>query len=396
MNGIALAYSGAHQIFQLALAAHELDELEQIWCTVVDFPGSWGRRLSRFASIPSARPLGYQDIPCEKIKEYPWPVVVQRGVRKLFRSWRSEHYHTNGWFDSMMAKRLMKSSAKLFVGAETCAMASLKAAKERGMKTLLDVAGISNEFLAGETEKAEANFGLRASASRNSPAMQYRKSQELALADHILCCSDFQARVLMSEGTPAEKITVIPLWVDHAYWTLANQMRKPKSGGSLKVLYAGTISLRKGVPYLVEAVKSLGDDASFTMVGSLSPEMIPWLPANARFRPYQSQGELRALYAEHDVLVMPSLGDSFGFVALEAMAAGLPVIATEHCGVPMPDPYWRVPAHNSSAIARRLRHYLMHRGQVQEDGALATAFASAFTTISYRDQVRKLFLELLA
>ncbi|MBL9116060.1 MAG: glycosyltransferase family 4 protein [Verrucomicrobiaceae bacterium] len=396
MNQIILGYAGVHEIFQLALAAHELGELERLWCSTMDGPKSWGRALSRVVNVPSAKPLGYQMLPWDRVKEYPWPVVVQRLFKKLLPWRRSEHFHTNGWFDDMMARQLAKSKASLFVGAETCAAASLKACRATGKKSLLEVAGIPDEFLAGEAEKAASKFGMKLQNQRNSTAMSFRKEQEMAYATHILCCSDIQAKILKQKGLPEDKLTVIPLWVDHAYWSIASTMRAVESTGPLKVLYAGAISLRKGVPYLLEATKALGKDVALSLVGALSSEMVSSLPAEARFRPYQSKGELRGLYAEHDVLVMPSLGDSFGFVALEAMSSGLPVIVTDHCGVPVPDPSWRVPAHDSEAIAKRLAHYATNRTRVREDGAKAAAFAGQFTPGSYRNQVRELYRTMLA
>jgi glycosyltransferase involved in cell wall biosynthesis len=109
----------------------------------------------------------------------------------------------------------------------------------------------------------------------------------------------------------------------------------------------------------------------------------------------QGKGELRRLYAAHDVLVLPSLADSFGFVALEAMACGLPVIVTENCGVPVPDPSWRVPVMDSEAIARRLEYYADNREALERDGLLAQQFARQLTPERYRDQIKNLFLRIL-
>src|ERR1041385_5326270 len=98
-----------------------------------------------------------------------------------------------------------------------------------------------------------------------------------------------------------------------------------------------------------------------------------------RMVPPQTKPRLRELYWQHDVLVLPSLGDSFGFVAMEAMACGLPVIVTENCGVPVPDPSWRVPVMDSEAIAWRLSLYARARSLCHEHGIVAAKFALQFT-----------------
>ncbi len=109
----------------------------------------------------------------------------------------------------------------------------------------------------------------------------------------------------------------------------------------------------------------------------------------------RSKSALRELYWQHDVLVLPSLGDSFGFVALEAMACGLPVIVTENCGVPVPEPAWRVPIMDSEAIANRLEYYAGDRAALEQDGRIAAEFARQYTPERYRDQIKCLFRRLL-
>ena len=111
--------------------------------------------------------------------------------------------------------------------------------------------------------------------------------------------------------------------------------------------------------------------------------------------PYLNRVELREFLSTQELLVMPSLGDSFGFVAMEAMACGLPVIVTDHCGVPVPVAGWRVPAHDSASISTRLQHYLDYREKIGEDSLVAREFAARFAPQRYRDQIKTIYQELL-
>jgi glycosyltransferase involved in cell wall biosynthesis len=109
-----------------------------------------------------------------------------------------------------------------------------------------------------------------------------------------------------------------------------------------------------------------------------------------------SKLRLRKLYHDHDVLVLPSLGDSFGFVAMEAMGCGLPVVVTDNCGVPVPDSSWRVPIMDSDAIARRLALYAGDRVLCRDHGMEAVKFARQSTPERYRERVKTVLQQLLA
>ncbi len=402
MNDIILAYPGVHQIFQLALAAHEIGRLERLICTAVDLPGKTGRLLSRMARMPSARPLGLDQLPPEKINEFPWPVLAHRLGARIFRQRQSEHLHSNAWFDRHVAGIVRKSHAAVFVGCETSALLSLRAARDRGMKCVLDCPGIPSWFLNEQAARAAGDLGLPAAPSSNSPEMLRRKKDELDLADLVLVCSDLQKRLLVERGMEAGRIRVNPLWVDAPWWAIRSKQTERtvdhKASRPLRVLYAGAVSLRKGVPYLIQAMQLTGDAASLTVVGFVSPELRTWLteqPVKFESHSYVPKEDLRKMFHAHDILVMPSLGDSFGFVALEAMAAGLPVIVSSNCGVPVPDESWRVPAANAKAIADRLAVYLKDRNLLAAHGAIAATFAAQFTPERYRAGIRRIYDELL-
>jgi len=135
-----------------------------------------------------------------------------------------------------------------------------------------------------------------------------------------------------------------------------------------------------------------------TLVGPVDEELKPFLrrfEAHIKLLPPCSKPGLRKHYRDHDLVVLPSLGDSFGFVAMEAMACGLPVIVTENCGVPVPDPSWRVPVMDSEAIARRLALYAQDRSLCREHGLVAAEFAQQFTPKRYREKIKGLFQQFL-
>lgn len=385
-------------MFQLAVAAHEIGELDGFFASVIDGEERWGRRLGRLAPAATVRPLGWESLPTAKVWEFPWPLLINRVLKKYLPARITEYRWSNAWFDHAAARWLRRRPAQIFVGAETCALESLCQAGKMGMKRVLDCPGIPAQVLDAEARRAAAAFGVNISSSSNSLAVRRRKQLELAQAEVVLCCSEFQRTHLLTLNPGIKRAEVISLWANVDFWSVdASERICSRQGEPLRVLYAGAVSLKKGVPYLLEAVEPLASQVAVTLAGEVSPEMLQIL---RRFRshrslPYLPKNELRELYREHDVLVMPTLGDSFGFVTIEAMASGLPVIASQNAGAPVPNEDWRVPPHDAEAIRHRLLAYHADRERLHEDGKVAASFAAQFTPERFRARAGELFKELL-
>lgn len=120
--------------------------------------------------------------------------------------------------------------------------------------------------------------------------------------------------------------------------------RRAGEGGALKLLFLGNLIPRKGVHNLLTALARLPEaDWRLTIAGS--PEVDPAYAAALRrqigqmaaperitLRGRVSDEQAAALLRSHDVLAMPSYHEGFGIVYLEAMASGLPVIASADGG----------------------------------------------------------------
>ncbi|WP_395750205.1 glycosyltransferase family 4 protein [Prosthecobacter sp.] len=395
-GGVELAYIGVHEIFQMAIAAEELGCLSGLQCSVFDAPGKWGHFLSRFAYLPSAFPLGSKALPPGKVHELPLPQMARQMMQKVFKRRRADPLPYLQAFERQAARRLRHSNARIAVAAETCALGYFRAAKELGMRCMLDSHGIPAPFLDAAVQRAAAEFDLSIPPPSDSAAMTAHKEQERALADVILFCSELQREHWVRLGVPAEKCQTAPLWVDTEFWKPLP--RKRSMDQPLQVAAVGCGSLAKGLPYLLTAAAPLKGSISLTLVGHVDAVMLPLLqrcPVPPKRLPYMSRPQLRDFFNTQDVLVMPSLGDSFGLVAMEAMACGLPVIVTTHCGLPVPDPAWRVPALDSGAITERLNWYAEDRERAGKDGLEASLFAAQFTPRRYRDQIKAVYRGLL-
>jgi glycosyltransferase involved in cell wall biosynthesis len=409
-GGVSIAYSGVHQAYQLALAAHESGRLDQFLCSLFVGPGKWGGRLASLLGEAKLLNRACPGLPPEKAIENPWPLVRHNLRAKILSGKSDDWLADNNCFDAWAARRLMKSKSWVFIGVETCARDSFRAAGERGMTKVLDCPQVHPDFLTHLLGEAADDLGVPPPSPFDSPGLAARKAEEFEMADLLLVISEVQRRSFVQAGFSTDRLVEIPLWVDSELWfppsihkqgeadlLVGLDARQCVPTNPLKVLFVGNIELRKGIPYLIQAIEKCGA-ISLTLVGANSGETDRFISQSKtaiRFAGRKNKTELREIYWQCDVLVLPSLVDTFGFVALEAMACGLPVIVTENCGVPVPDPAWRVPIMNSDAIAQRLEYYAADREALQRDGQIAQQFARQFTPERYREQIKNLLRQLL-
>ena len=129
-----------------------------------------------------------------------------------------------------------------------------------------------------------------------------QKRQEMALADLVCAPSTFVARTI-KEYLPDKLIAHVPYGVDVEFWTPA-----VRRGGErrLRFIYAGQVSLRKGIPDLICAWKKAQlRDAELLLSGQwmLSEDKLQTLPAGVHHSPPCGPLELRNRYRSADVLV---------------------------------------------------------------------------------------------
>lgn len=187
-----------------------------------------------------------------------------------------------------------------------------------------------------------------------------RERQEWALADRIICMSDFVAQGLVAEGVNEDKIAVVPYGLDAAKWSVPDRTRT----NSLRVLFAGGVRLHKGIQYLYEAAGMLDrSQYEFTAVGpvQLSPAARRTVSQRIHLLGSIPPSSMPEVYRQADVLVLPSISEGYGWVTHEAMASGIPVITTENARGIVRDGLdgFVVPIRDPESIADRLT-YLRH------------------------------------
>ena len=182
----------------------------------------------------------------------------------------------------------------------------------------------------------------------------------------------------VSEGYPESRIVHIPNFVE-----TPARAANPEQGSY--VAYLGRISEEKGIAPLLEAAGRCGIPLRIAGSGSMVPKLRE-VPSNVRFVGHLSHGEARELLLHARCVVVPSLcAESFGLSAAEAMALGIPVIASRIGGLPEtvpPNAGILVPPGDVPALAGAMT-------EVWENPALAKALGAAGREFALREYSKR-------
>ena len=109
-----------------------------------------------------------------------------------------------------------------------------------------------------------------------------------------------------------------------------------KSDNLFRVVYAGSLSLRKGIIYLLEAFQDAQiKNSELIILGSLDRNISQFIQKDipgVKFYGHVPQKKLLSYYINSDVFVMPSIEEGMAMVQIQAMACGLPLICTTNTG----------------------------------------------------------------
>ena len=159
-------------------------------------------------------------------------------------------------------------------------------------------------------------------------------------ADHILCNSQILKDFLVSRyGLPPDRLTVVPNGVDTDFFQPGNN---GKSEGSQVLLSVARLVPDKDHDTLLTAFGRLAQGhpgARLWLVGNgprreVLEQKVSDLGLAGRVKFLPATQDIRQLYRQADVFVLSSVAEALPNVVLEAMAAGLPVVATRVGGLP--------------------------------------------------------------
>ena len=339
---IAQAVFGVFHHFELGRELNCRGHLDRIYST---WPWS---RLKR------------EGLPHRKVKTFPWlhtPVTVLERMGLLPRRLSDDLGVWNARaFDNWTYKRIGECDALVAIAG--AALKTGQLVQRRGGKFCCDSGSSHPRFQDRIVREEYARWGVNMPV--NDLRDTLREEDIFAVADSVTVASSFAAQTYLEAGIPPRKLHVIPLGV-----RLENFFRTSEAAAdSFNVLFAGSISLRKGVPYLLEAfgqLKHAKKRLSFAgHVDASMKQVLGRLPLNeVDFLGSLSPQALAETMSRSHVLVLPSVEDGFGMVLAQAMACGCPVICSTNTGGPdlLTDGVegFVIPIRDADAIARHLQ-----------------------------------------
>jgi glycosyltransferase involved in cell wall biosynthesis len=299
--------------------------------------------------------------------------------------------------DRLTAKWVPKSD--FFHTCTGVSLQSMAAARRQGAISILENASMHPRHWQREVLAECKQFGVRpwnCDVSLPAPLIR-RRELEYDLCDRIVVPSSV-ARQSFEEFGYGKKVEVMLRGVDHTVF------RPPDTRGPrdfFRVCFVGRIELAKGVPYLLRAWKRLAlRNAELLLIGTVQPEIAPILKeygaANIRLTGWVPPQELAEHYRQSDLFVMPSVNEGLALVILEAMASGLPIVATDRSGaadvVDDGKEGFVVPARNVDALVESIRWCSEHRAEASAMAKTARAKVEAqFTIPHYEARVIRLY-----
>lgn len=287
-------------------------------------------------------------------------------------------------FDALASRVLQPSN--IFHGWNHMSLYTMRQAKKLGAKTFIERSSAHPAIQLALLKEEFERFGL--SWPYCADWLVAKHTQEYEVADFIFVCSEFVKRTMMAEGIPESKLCLVDLGFDADRFFPGE-----KSDDVFRVVFAGMISLQKGVHYLLEAFKRLRlPNSELVLVGGRGPDARYFLPEYEgiyRHIPFVPQHKLPIQFHQASVFVLPSLQDGFGMVVYEAAACGIPVIITENVGARIRHEQdgFIVPIRDADALAARLFQLYEDENLRRTMGKEAQAFVQQFTWEHYHRQL---------
>lgn len=211
--------------------------------------------------------------------------------------------------------------------------------------------------------------------------------------DYVMCPSQFVYNSFLEEGFRKDQLIYLPYGV--TLKDFPNKQRK--TNGKMRFVFVGSIQLRKGVQYLLKAWSEMKlRDAELVLVGRIWPDaqkVVEKYKTNKTivFPGFDSNPKKYLL--ESDVFISPSLEEGSALTCYEAMACGLPLIATFNTGsiIRNNKEGFVIDESNVEQIKEKIKYFCNNPQKVKEMGKNARKLVEKYDWKNYGRSLVKFY-----
>jgi glycosyltransferase involved in cell wall biosynthesis len=403
MNFVVV-HRGARDHYQVALALAEAGKLESL-VTDLYWPAegrvaTLAERLigSRGATLVRAR--NHPELRGKSVKTRPGAGIISLALDKLPRAPFPLRARATRWTDDRLghlAGQRAKRSGAGILSYSYYGHSAFSAAGPSVARWLFQLhphpASMRRILLRELADYPQCAESLQKEWELALPEQQFDMlCEETQMAHNWIVASSFTRQTLIENGAPAERIHVAPYGVELERFQPT--YTRPGEQGPLRILFAGTINQRKGIAYLLDALRLLNTKQIQFAIRGRAADDLALLRSSAPdvdIRLNVSNAELIEAYQTSDFFVFPSVAEGFGHVILEALACGLPVLSTTRTAaldlVTSGRDGFVIEPRRSDLIAERLEWMLMNRGRLPEMRREARAKAEQYTWPRFRSRI---------
>lgn len=305
-------------------------------------------------------------------------------------------------FGKCVARDAIKYSADAVIMYDYTAVSCFEflKAKTDNIVKILDMSSIPTiiiDKIISEEEKKGFKEQFKLKRKRYSHKYCKIYNKEILLADYFISPSKSVTDALLELHVSSDKIFQVPFGVDLHSFNTKNRITN-NIDNVVKFLYVGRMEAAKGLFYLLEAFESISDRSKefrLILVGDSCGNQdlflnVPYID----YRGIVSKEQMIDIYHECDVFVFPSLWEGCSLSLMEALASGLPAIATERSGVLQfikdGESGFCIPGSSSSALKEKILWFLDNKDNIAAMGQLASKGMNSYSWDNYNNEIAKI------
>ncbi len=349
--------------------------------------GIWDRVLSALP-VRLSRPFSNRripNVPPSLVHLHPLDEGLATFLKRLGVPQQDVYYQRNAHFQERISDSSICASGAV-IGFDTSSWILARRAAHFGRQFILDQSIGHSDSKSRVFEQLRKRYPeWSQDAERRLPSVRAAEQIEHDLATCIVVPSTFALSTLVENGIARERIRVNPFGVDIRRFSPRPRVQRQ----SLRFCFVGSISVRKGIPLLLDAWKRLNTkDAQLWLIGPASQSVLSRIRGfrNVDYKGPVPNSDLPNLLTDCDVFVFPSFFEGFAEVIPEAMACGLPVIASTSAGADTIEHGkngWLIEPGDEEGLVAAIEYCCRNRDRVNEVGLAARESAEQLTWDHY-------------